>query len=190
MRPSHGQLDWATMDAFRFPKLNGQNYANWSVHMKSILQAKYLWLVVMGTETCPERPADPSLESTPSDEDRTRLRKYLDWVTRDGAAQGLMCSMTDEMQWPHITHCETSKDMWDVWRQVHQTNQQSINIHYFFEELYTQKYVDGAPMADHIAAILDICDRVIQAGEAIADLHVTHAMILSLPKTSSWEMIK
>src|ERR1700731_1011250 len=80
--------------------------------------------------------------------------------------------------------------MWDIWKQVHQTNQQSINIHYFFEELYTWKYVDRAPMADHIAAILNIRDCVIQASEAIADLHIAHAMILSLPKTSSWEMIK
>src|ERR1700730_13800561 len=190
MRPGNGQLDSTAMDAFRFPKLNGQNYANWSVHMKSVLQAKYLWLVVTGTETCPERPADLSPDSAPSDEDRTRLREHLDWVTRDGAAQGLMRSATDETQWPHVTRCETSKEMWDVWKQVHQTNQQLIKIHYFFEELYTRRYVDGAPMADHIAAILDIRDRIVQAGEAIADLHVARAMILSLPKTSSWEMIK
>ena len=111
--------------------------------MKSILQAKYLWLVVMGTETCPERPADPSLESALSDEDHTRLREYLDWVTRDGAAQGLMHSSMDEMQWPHVSCCKTSKEMWDMWKQVHQTNQQLINIHYFFEELYMQRYVNG-----------------------------------------------
>src|ERR1700731_4473985 len=161
MRPGNGQPDLAAMDTFRFPKLNSQNYTNWSVHMKSILQAKYLWLVVTGTKTCPERPADLSPESALSDEDCTRLRKYLDSVTRDGVAQGLMCSMTDERQWPHITHCETSKDMWDVWKQVHQTNQQSINIHYFFEELYTRRYVDRVPMADHITAILDIWDCII-----------------------------
>jgi hypothetical protein len=158
--------------------------------MKSVLQAKYLWLVVTGTEACPARPTDPSPETAPSDDDRTKLHEYLDWVTRDGAAQGLMRSATDETQWPHVTSCETSKDMWDVWKQIHQTNQQSINIHYFFEELYTRKYIDGTPMADHIAAILDIRDRIIQAGEAIPDLHIVRAMILSLPKTSSWEMIK
>ena len=190
MRPGNGQLDSATMDAFRFPKLNGQNYANWSIHMQSVLQAKYLWLVITGVEICPAKPADPSPESAPTEDYRTKLREYLDWVTRDGAAQGLMRSATDESQWPHVTNCETSKDMWDIWKQVHQTNQQLINVHYFFEELYTRKYVDGAPMADHIAAILDIRHRIVQASEVLDDLHIARAMILSLPKTPSWEMIK
>ena len=45
-------------------------------------------------------------------------------------------------------------------------------------------------MADHIAAMLDIRYRITQAGETIPDLHIARAMILSLPKTSSWDMIK
>src|SRR6202045_1822565 len=45
-------------------------------------------------------------------------------------------------------------------------------------------------MADHIAAILDIRHRIAQAGEQISDLHVARVMILSLPKTPSWEIIK
>ena len=45
-------------------------------------------------------------------------------------------------------------------------------------------------MANHIAAILDIWDCIIQASEVIANLHIAHMMILSLPKMLSWEMIK
>src|ERR1700731_2855243 len=45
-------------------------------------------------------------------------------------------------------------------------------------------------MANHIAAILDIRHRIVQAGEAVDDLHIARAMILLLPKTPSWEMIK
>jgi hypothetical protein len=45
-------------------------------------------------------------------------------------------------------------------------------------------------MADHIAAMLDIKYRIEQAGETISDLYVARAMILSLPKTQSWDIIK
>jgi hypothetical protein len=75
--------------------------------------------------------------------------------------------------------------MWDTLKKVHVTNQSRINIHYFFEDLYTWKYVDGTPMADHIVSMLDIKQQIIDAGEMLEDLHVAHAMVLSLPKTQS-----
>ena len=117
MRPSNGQLDLAAMDAFRFPKLNR--------HMQSMLQAKSLWLVVTGVELCPAKPPDLTPRITPMDDDRVKICEYLDcqWVTHNGAMQVLMCSMTDELQWPHVTNCITSKGMWDTWKQVHQMNQ-------------------------------------------------------------------
>src|ERR1700731_4514229 len=152
-------------DAFKFPKLSGQNYVSWSVHMQSILQSKYLWLVVKGTETC---PPGPDIAPTVTIPDKAHIRDHLDWVSRDEAAQGLMRGATDETQWPHIVNCTTSKEMWDSWKQVHQENQQKINMHYYFEELYTQKYMDSMPMADHIATILDIQNQIAQAGEQIS----------------------
>ena len=73
---------------------------------------------------------------------------------------------------------------------MHQENQSRINIHYFFEELYTRKYDNSSSMADHIAVMLDLKHRITQAGEDLPDIHVARAMILSLPKTQSWEVVK
>src|SRR3954452_17910886 len=92
----------ASQDAFKFSKLNGQNYATWSVHMQSLLQSQFLWLVVKGTEECPFTPS--------ADEDEKKT--YLDWVSRDEAAQGLMRSAIEESQWLHVATCTTSADMW------------------------------------------------------------------------------
>jgi hypothetical protein len=75
-------------------------------------------------------------------------------------------------------------------KRIHVTNHARINAHYYFEELYTQKYVDGMPIADHIAAILDLKSQIQDAGETLNDIHVAHAMVLSLPKTQSWGIIK
>ena len=45
-------------------------------------------------------------------------------------------------------------------------------------------------MADHIAAILNIQRQIMDAGETLDDVHVARAMILSLPKTQSWDTVK
>lgn len=63
-------------------------------------------------------------------------------------------------------------------------------MHYYFEDLYTWKYAEGSSVADHIAAMLDIKHCIEQASETIPDLYIAHAMILSLPKTQSWDIIK
>ena len=113
-----------------------------------------------------------------------------EWHLRDEAAQGFMKGAVEPSQWPHVSECHSAKKMWDTWKKIHVDNQQKINVHYFFKELYTKKYVDGTPMADHIAKMLDIRNRITAADEELPDLHVAHALILSLPKTQTWEMIK
>jgi hypothetical protein len=80
--------------------------------------------------------------------------------------------------------------MWDTPKKVYVTNQARINVHYYFEDLYTCKYVDGTPMADHIVAMLDIKRQINDAGELLDDVHVAWAMVLSLLKTQSWDIIK
>jgi len=188
MSPARDPLE--PSEAFKFPKLNVQNYANWSVHMQSALQAKYLWLIVNGTETCPQKPDDKKPDNVSMADWKVEMREYIEWMSRDEVAQGLMRGAVEESQWPHVTASKTSKEMWDDWKKVHQDNQKKINVHYFFEELYTRKYIDGSPMADHITAILNIKHKITQVGETIPDLHVARTMILSLPKTPSWDLIK
>ena len=117
-------------------------------------------------------------------------KEYLDWQLRDKVVQGLMKGAAEPLQWPHVSKCQTAKQMWDTWKKIHVNNQQNINIHYSFKELYTKKYVDGTPIADHIAKMLDIQNHIIAAGEELLDIHIAQALILSLPKTQTWELIK
>ena len=67
--------------------------------------------------------------------------------------------------------------------------QQCTDVHYYFEDLYTQKYVDATSMADHIARMLDL-RKITAAGKSLPDIHITCALVLSLPSTQSWDVIK
>ncbi|KAI0323257.1 hypothetical protein GY45DRAFT_1228405, partial [Cubamyces sp. BRFM 1775] len=83
-----------------------------------------------------------------------------------------------------------AKAMWDQWKKVYVTTNQKIDVHYHFEELYTTKYVEGSSMSEHIARILRLKQAIRDAGEDISDLNVARALVLSLPKTPAWDVVK
>jgi hypothetical protein len=45
-------------------------------------------------------------------------------------------------------------------------------------------------MSDHIAFYLNICHRFIKAGHSVDEVTVINAMLLSLPRTATWEIVK
>jgi hypothetical protein len=45
-------------------------------------------------------------------------------------------------------------------------------------------------MDEHIVCLLDLSHQITSSGEKLDDLHLTQAMVLSLPKTPSWELVK
>jgi hypothetical protein len=82
----------STSEAFIFTKLKGTNYATWADHMKSVLQAKYLWLIVKGIEMCPPAPPAKRPTTTTAADYKAECKEHLDWLLRDEAAQGVMKS--------------------------------------------------------------------------------------------------
>ena len=112
---------------------------------------------------------------------KTEKKEHLEWLLRDQTAQGLMKSTAENTQWPHVRGKKTSEEMWDAWKALHVTNNQRINVHYHFEDLYTRKYINDTNMADYVASMLDLQHKIIAAGEDLPDIHVAWALVLSLP---------
>jgi hypothetical protein len=83
----------STSEAFVFTKLKGTNYATWADHMQSTLQAKYLWLIVKGTEMCHPAPPDKRPTTTMAAEYKAECKEHLDWLLRDEAAQGVRATL-------------------------------------------------------------------------------------------------
>src|ERR1700731_1563996 len=181
-------LNATPSEASKFPKLSGSNYQSWSGHMKSALQSKYLWLIITGEEECPPEPET----TTPEVEKRLARKERLEWKLRDQATMGNIKGACEDSELPFIEKesVTSAKAMWDELKKVHQTNLSKINVHYLFEDLYTRRYTDGASMDDHITSLLDLSHRISNSGEKINDIHLARAMVLSLPKTASWELIK
>jgi hypothetical protein len=101
-----------------------------------------------------------------------------------------MKSACEDSQLPHVKDSTSSRDMWNTLKKVHVTNNARINAHYHLENLYTRKYVDGTQMADHVATMLDLKCQIQDASETLEEVHLARALVLSLPKTQSWDIIK
>lgn len=115
---------------------------------------------------------------------------YMGWLRNDQAVMGMMKSGSESSQWPHVAKASSSKEMWDIWEDLYVTSQQKVSVHYHFEDLYTRKWDEKTPMADHIASIRDLHQKIIAAGEDFPDVHVARAIVLSLPRSSTWELVK
>jgi len=148
----------SSSETLHFPKLNGTNYYVWSDNIKAALQARLLWLFVEGLEDCP--PVPPTTYPLDSEDKPfvttsaqyrnwiTSKKEYLDWLRSDSAVMGLMRGAIKFGQREHIQDATTSKDMWDRLQTIHVTQWQGINVHYYYQELYTKKWGEHTTMSD------------------------------------------
>jgi hypothetical protein len=102
MSPASEPFEMSTTTGVFFAKLKGTNYSTWADHMQAALQAKYLWLIVKGTEACPPTPPDAKPAATTLTEYKAERKEHLDWLLRDEAAQGIMKGACKDSQLPHV----------------------------------------------------------------------------------------
>jgi len=184
-----------------FPKLNGNNYYAWADNMMSALQARLLWLIVDGQQPSPPKPsANPPVDATTnkllpfsSDDYKEWIRlqnAHIQWLESDLAAMGLMREAIKFGQCEHIQSATSSKEMWDRLRQLHVTQRQDTNIHYYFQELYLKKWDKCTSMLDHIGSFLNLKCHIVEAGHKLDDILVVHAILHSLSHTNIWDIIR
>jgi hypothetical protein len=133
-----------------------------------------LWLVVNETNTKPLKPEEATMSAS---EFRTARREWIEWIQKDKAVMQSILAACEDSQHALILHCKSSAFMWAALKKVHMANQTKVNIHYYFEELFMCKYIDGASMPNHIAAMLNIKHCITQAGKDLKDIIVARAII-------------
>ena len=97
---------------------------------------------------------------------------------------------TSKEMWEHVAGVQTSKEMWDHLCKIHVTQHQGINVHYYYQDLYAKKWDECTCMSDHIRSSLSLCHQIIKAGQKIEDTHIVYVILLSVPHTGIWDLIK
>lgn len=73
---------------------------------------------------------------------------------------------------------------------IHITQCQGINIHYYYQKLYTKKWDEWITMSDHIGSFLYLCHRITESGQKLDDIHIVHTILLSLPCSAIWNVVQ
>ena len=108
----------------------------------------------------------------------------------DSAVMGLMRGAIEFRQCEHIMNASSSKDLWDRLHSIYVTQHQGINVHYHYQELYMKKWDEQTTMSDHIGSFLHLRRRINDSGQTLDDIHVIHAILLSLPRSGLWDIVK
>ena len=218
LRQVMGPGAYETSETLQFSKFNGMNYHVWSDNMKAALQAKSLWGVVSGRELCP--PVPPSVfpklametpsssEATSSSikrEDRELIgifqskeykawdlanEKFERWLNKDDAAMGLIRNAIEYTQRESIVSSKTSKLMWDQLKKDYVELQSGPNIHFYYRQLHTKQWDGNSSLSDHIGFYLGLRRRFIEVGHVPDDITIINTILLSLPNTPTWEVVK
>ena len=80
--------------------------------------------------------------------------------------------------------------MWDHLQMIHVTQRQGINVHYYYQELYTKKWDEYTTMSDHIGSFLHLHCRITESGQKLKDIHIIHTILLSLSCSGIWDVVK
>ena len=90
--------------------------------MQSALLSCECWLIITGDEEAPEKPNSASILHMAA-QLKTMKKEWLEWLSKDQAAMGYIKGACKDSQLPYVVGCQTSKDMWERLKTVHQTNQ-------------------------------------------------------------------
>jgi len=115
---------------------------------------------------------------------------HIQWLESDLAAMGLMQGAIKFGQCKHVQSATSSKEMWDCLHQLHITQRQDNNIHYYFQELYLKKWDEHTSMSDHIGSFLNLKHHIVEAGHKLDDILVVHAILHSLSHTNIWNIVR
>ena len=94
---------------------------------------------------------------------------------------GLMQGAIEFSQCEHIIGTSTFKDMWDHLYSIYVTQCQEINVHYYYQELYTRKWDEQITMSEHIGFFFHLCCCINNSEQKLDDIHIVHTILLSLP---------
>jgi hypothetical protein len=118
------------------------------------------------------------------------VERYEKWLNKDNAAMGLMCNAIEYTQRECIVDMTSSYMMWNHLHKNYVDQQSGFNVHYQYQQLYLKKWERNSPILDHIAFFLNIHHCFIKAGHRVDDITVINTLLLSLPHTATWKVVK
>ena len=116
--------------------------------------------------------------------------RFEHWLNKDDSAMGLIQNAVKCTQCKLIVSAKTSMQMWEQLKKDYIKLQSGTNIHFYYQQLYTKQWDGTSLISNHVGFYLSICHQFIEAGYKPDNYTTTNAILLSLPHTPTWEVMK
>lgn len=152
-----------------YPKigmLHDGNWLAWKMRIAAVLKRNGAYEIVTGLAAQPQDPVAAA-----------------EWKMKDAIAQELVVTTIKDEQVLHIIECETSAQMWEALRIIHEPRGQ----YYIFltkRALYTAQASEDTDIPSHLNYMRLLRQRLTLAGHPIDDTEFKAILAASLPR--SW----
>lgn len=153
---------------FNIEKLDETNYESWHIQVKSILVHQELWSVVSQGVKPEERAENAALLAA--------------WNAKDEKAMATIILSITPMQIGHVKNCVTSKEAWNILRDIHRPKGPVRKVT-LFKQLLNMRMADGDCMQRYVCSFTSVVEKLTETGVALQDELFVIMLLASLPKS-------
>ncbi|KAA8540680.1 hypothetical protein F0562_024401 [Nyssa sinensis] len=159
----------------QFPKLGKDNYGNWSIQIKVLLQSQDLWDIVEKGYIEPTTEEEQAL----NDAQKTVLKQSR---KTDKKALFLLYQCIDDNTFEKISSATTSKQAWEILKSMHRGIEKTIRVRLqILRSEFESLNMNGAEsILEYFSRTLVIVNQMRRHGEDIDDVRVMEKILRTL----------
>ncbi|KAA8534233.1 hypothetical protein F0562_031574 [Nyssa sinensis] len=159
----------------QFPKLGKDNYGNWSIQIKVLLQSQDLWDIVEKGYIEPTTEEEQALNDAP----KTVLKQSR---KTDKKALFFLYQCIDDNTFEKISSASTSKQAWEILKSMHRGIEKTIRVRLqILRSEFESLNMNGAEsISEYFSRTLVIVNQMRRYGEDIDDVRVMEKILRTL----------
>ncbi len=149
---------------------DGSNFTFWRFRVQTVLKLWELWGLVDGSETKPNRNADPTA--------------YAKWTYKDQEASTQITLTLKDEPLNSVLYANTTKECWDNLSE-HYEGKGEQKIVYLINEVFRSTLSKSEPLEPQINALICTANTISNLGLTLDDKLLAFTLISSLPSSFS-----
>ena len=163
-----------------FERLTNSNYAPWRNNVRRLLRSLKAWDITEGREQLP--PLPPGSQNSQTAAAVAARDRRSDFEQRREDAAGIIYNACSAPVRIYIDNTDDPADMWLTLSERLDTASTAVGRQALYQKFMTLRPVQGKPIGDYLASLLEIRNQIAGTPEAISDVACKTHIFTSLPE--------
>lgn len=147
-------------DAYKLPKLNGDNYQSWSIRARAVLVQKSCWEAI-----------EPGYDRQMSENERKKNDEALT----------LLFLIVEDTFLDDIGDLPTAREAWNSLKEIH-TKFGLLHVLQLMTEFFSTAMKQNESIQSYLGRLMDLHRKLSNGGYAFTDREVALIMLIGLPR--------